>query len=147
MTIGEKRQRPGSQERLHVLVLARLFKEEPVVALVLLVREDRGDVDDVVIAVLHAQDVHDPVPRSLQVAGVHGSNLYIRDREGVIRDWFGLSRLPFFWVILQGYAAGAVTYCTRYNQQQDERDAKLKYGNSKASVLIYTVNVGINPPP
>ncbi|CAN0209170.1 unnamed protein product, partial [Pylaiella littoralis] len=41
-------------------------------------------------------------------------------------------------VILEGYAAAAVTSCTLHNQQQHERDAKLKHGNSKASILVYS---------
>lgn len=93
MTIGVKCRRAGGQECLHVVVLARLLKEESVVGLVLLVGEDRGDVDDVVVAVLHGEDVHYPLPRPFQVASVHGHNLYVCDRDGLFGDLFQALRL------------------------------------------------------
>ena len=54
-----------------MLVLAGLLKQEPVVGLVLPVGEDDGDVNDAVVAILHGNDVHDPLPRTLEVASVH----------------------------------------------------------------------------
>lgn len=83
VTIREKLHLAGVQESLHQRVLARLFQEEPVIRLVLLVGEDRGDMDYVVLAVLHGEDVHYPVPRSLEVASVHRDNLHICEKDRV----------------------------------------------------------------
>ena len=61
MTIGVERRLAGGEKCPHKLVLAPLIQEEPVVGLVPLVGEDRGDVDQFVVAILHGKDIHHPV--------------------------------------------------------------------------------------
>lgn len=75
MAIGEERRLPGGEEFPHVLVLDGLLKEKRVVRLVLFVSDHSGDVDKMVVAVLHREDVHDPLPGTLEVASAHRHNL------------------------------------------------------------------------
>ena len=62
MAIYVERRPAGGKKCPHKLVLASLIQEEPVLGLVLLVGEDRDDVDQFIVTVLHGKDVHHPVP-------------------------------------------------------------------------------------
>lgn len=76
MTVDVERHLAGRKKSPHVLVPAGLLEQELVVGRVLFVCEYSADVDDLVVAVVHAEDVHDSVPRTPEVASVHGRHLF-----------------------------------------------------------------------